>query len=155
MDCVNVIFASSFVSIQSTFVSTLSSLFSNPSSLVSTRSNLTSIASNRSSTSSNRTSIAPIRLVNRGHMTNIRYQTDRTVKALEFLGFNVRAPDGGHTIFCTHGITKAELWIPKTFDGVCEDVLIKLFKPINLCIGYFQSVYNHISNVNLYPNDQH
>ncbi len=70
------------------------------------------------------------------------------------LGFNVREPDAGRTIFCIHSITKEELWIPKTSDGVLEDVLVHLFRPIQLGIVYFRSVYLHMDDMNLFPSDQ-
>ncbi len=55
-------------------------------------------------------------------MDPTRYNSKDTSKALKILGFNVRDPDGGTTMFCIHTLTKDEVWIPKKQNGVLEDV---------------------------------
>ena len=85
-----------------------------------------------------------------------RYNIQHTIDALKILGFNVRNPDGGTTIFCKHTITKEEIWIPnKTNDGFLEDVLTSIFKPIGLKIVYFKSVYINLPKNNTPPSDQY
>jgi len=84
-----------------------------------------------------------------------RYNAKDTAKALTVLGFNVRDPDGGNTMFCIHTLTKEEVWIPKTSNGFLEDVLVSIFKPIELRFTYFKSVYINSVNNNQYPSDQH
>ena len=38
-----------------------------------------------------------------------RYNAQDTSRALKILGFNVRDPDGGNTIFCIHTMTGEEV----------------------------------------------
>ena len=87
-------------------------------------------------------------------MAEQRYNVKNTAKALTVLGFNVRDPDGGNTIFCIHKLTQEEVWIPKTENGFLEDVLITLFKPIKLRFIFFKSVYIDSLDYNQYPSDQ-
>ena len=84
-----------------------------------------------------------------------RYNAVDTAAALRILGFNVRDPDGGNTVFCIHKLTKEEVWIPKTKNGFLEDVLTVLFKPIQLRFIYFKSVYIGTMGSNQLPSDQY
>lgn len=83
-----------------------------------------------------------------------RYNAKNTVKALTVLGFNVRDPDGGSTIFCIHTLTKEEVCIPKTENGFLEDVLASIFQPINLRFIFFKAVYISSLGGDQYPSDQ-
>ena len=65
------------------------------------------------------------------------YTTKDVLRALEVLGFQVRAPDGGHTAYCMHGITREELWVPTHVETLDDDVLAFLFEHISLPMGYF------------------
>ena len=83
-----------------------------------------------------------------------RYNAKDTSRALKILGFNVRDPDGGSTIFCKHTLTKEEVWIPKTNNGFLEDVLKTIFKPIKLRFVFFKSVYINLPTNDIHPSDQ-
>ena len=84
-----------------------------------------------------------------------RYYTDKTIKALEALGFVVRNTDNSTVVYCFHTITKKEIWIPKTPDGVLSDVIEFYCGRINLPIHFFVSVYQHVAVDNQHPSDQH
>lgn len=84
-----------------------------------------------------------------------RYNAKDTVRALKFLGFNVRDPNGATSVFCIHGLTKEEVWIPKIDNGFLEDVLESIFKPTNLEFSYFKSGYMNLPKNNTYPSDEH
>ena len=83
-----------------------------------------------------------------------RYYVNDTIKTLKTLGFQVRDPEGATTIFCIHKLTKQEVWIPKDKGGFLEDHLITLFKPLELNIVYFKSVYISLHDDNKHPSDQ-
>ena len=84
-----------------------------------------------------------------------RYYTDKTARALEILGFNVRNTDGGTQMFCIHTITKAELWFPKSQEGLPKDVVDFHCSLVGLPTAFFLSVYKSVNDDNLYPQDQH
>lgn len=76
---------------------------------------------------------------------------------MEVLGFQVRAPDGGTTAYCTHGITKEELWVPMHVDTLDDDALEFLLESTTLPWEYFRGVYMglDIRPENLHPSDEH
>ena len=84
-----------------------------------------------------------------------RYNAKNVGRALKILGFNVRNPEGSKVMYCIHGQTKAEIWIPKVGDGVREDALKNLLEPLGLSIEFFRPVYMSLGDDNLYPSDQH
>ena len=88
-------------------------------------------------------------------MTIQRYNSTDAMKALQILGFNVRDPDGGKTVFCIHKLTQEEVWIPKTRNSFLEDVLVTLFKPIQLRFIFFKSVYIDTLGNSQQPSDQY
>lgn len=87
-------------------------------------------------------------------MGDVRYYVKDTAKALKILGFNVRHPEGAKVMYCMHGQTKEEIWIPTTDEGVLEDVLAGLLEPLHLSIEFFRSVYMSLRDDNMYPPDQ-
>lgn len=84
-----------------------------------------------------------------------RYSAKDTARALTILGFTVRDPDGGRVMYCFHGRTKAEFWIPKEGEYVLEDVLERILDGLPLPIDFFKSVYSGLKDDNKYPSDQY
>ena len=84
------------------------------------------------------------------------YNPKDILRALEILGFQVRAPNGGSSAYCMHGITKEEVWVPTNVEILTDDVLAFLFEHLSLPVAYFQSVYMglEIRLEDRYPNDQ-
>lgn len=83
-----------------------------------------------------------------------KYYVRDTARALKILGFNVRYPEGAKVMYCIHGQTKEEIWIPTTSEGILEDVLVGLLEPLHLSIEFFRSVYMSLQDDNMYPSDQ-
>lgn len=90
-------------------------------------------------------------------MNPVSYNAKDTAKALEILGFTVRDPEGANVMYCLHGMTKAEFWLPKTAEGVREDVLEKILDDLDLPlpIDFFKSVYASLVDDNKHPPDQY
>ena len=84
-----------------------------------------------------------------------RYNAKDVGRALSVLGFNVRNPEGSRVMYCIHGRTKAQIWIPKVDDGVREDALKNLLEPLGLSIEFFRPVYMSLGDDNLHPPDQY
>ena len=72
-----------------------------------------------------------------------------------YWGFAVRNAEGSKVMYCIHGQTRDEIWIPTTSEGILEDVLKDLLDPLHLSIEFFRSVYMSLKDDNLHPPDQH